>query len=123
MKLIIGGIGSGKLDYAAKLAGVCPEAVAVDFEGAKRAKILYGLHRCVRTAMEAGEDPDLLIEALLAANPEILVVSDEVGCGIVPVDPFERRWREKVGRVCCVLAGRADEVIRMDCGCPQKIKG
>jgi len=73
--------------------------------------------------MEAGEDPDLLVEALLAANPEILIISDEVGCGIVPIDPFERRWREKVGRVCCGLASRADEVIRMDCGCPQKIKG
>ncbi|HNW04526.1 MAG TPA: bifunctional adenosylcobinamide kinase/adenosylcobinamide-phosphate guanylyltransferase [Oscillospiraceae bacterium] len=123
MKLIIGGVGSGKLEYAAKLAGVRPEEAAMDLESAKGAKILSGLHRCVREAMEAGEDPDLLVDELLAANPEILVISDEIGCGIVPLDPFERRWREKVGRVCCRLAGRADEVIRMDCGCPQKIKG
>lgn len=123
MKLIIGGVGSGKLEYAANLAGIRPEEAALDFDRAKGAKVFFGLHRCVREAMEAGEDPDLLVGDLVAANPQIIVVSDEIGCGIVPIDPFERRWREKVGRICCRLAEKADTVVRMDCGCPQVIKG
>ncbi len=123
MKLIIGGIGSGKLGYAANLAGIRPEEAALDFDGAKDAKVFFGLHRCVREAMEAGDDPDVLVADLVAANPEVIVVSDEIGCGIVPLDPFERRWREKVGRICCRLAEEADMVVRMDCGCPQVIKG
>ncbi len=123
MKLIIGGVGSGKLGYAANLAGIRPEEAALDFDSARGAKVFFGLHRCVREAMEVGEDPDLLVDDLVAANPEIIVVSDEIGCGIVPLDPFERRWREKVGRICCRLAEKADTVVRMDCGCPQVIKG
>ncbi|HXK78044.1 MAG TPA: bifunctional adenosylcobinamide kinase/adenosylcobinamide-phosphate guanylyltransferase [Oscillospiraceae bacterium] len=122
MKLIIGGVGSGKLGYAANLAGIRQEEVALDFDGARSAKVFFGLHRCVREAMEAGDDPDVLVADLVDANPEIIVVSDEIGCGIVPLDPFERRWREKVGRICCRLAEQADTVVRMDCGCPQIIK-
>lgn len=52
-----------------------------------------------------------------------VVVCDEVGCGIVPLDPDDRAWRERVGRLCCDLAARADAVVRVVCGIPQMIKG
>lgn len=44
-------------------------------------------------------------KAVLAGNADKLVlVSDEVGSGIVPIDAFEREFREKNGRVNCYLA-------------------
>ena len=48
---------------------------------------------------------------------------DQVGCGVVPIDPDERAWRERAGRLSCELALRADTVVRLVCGCPQVIKG
>ena len=40
--------------------------------------------------------PDLDEEALLAVNPNIILICDEVGCGVVPIDPAQRTWREQV---------------------------
>ena len=53
---------------------------------------------------------------------ELVIISDEVGCGVVPVDDFERSYREAVGRVNCFFAERADQVIRVVCGIGIRIK-
>ena len=45
-----------------------------------------------------------------------MVVTNEIGCGLVPVDAEEREWREASGRVNCLLAERASRVIRVVCG-------
>lgn len=52
-----------------------------------------------------------------------VVIATEVGGGVVPVDPKERAAREAAGRLACLLAARADVVIRVCCGLPQVLKG
>ncbi len=52
-----------------------------------------------------------------------IVIAAEVGGGIVPADPGERAAREAAGRLACLLAARADVVIRVCCGLPQVLKG
>ena len=52
-----------------------------------------------------------------------LVIATEVGGGVVPVDPAERAAREAAGRLACLLAQRAETVIRVCCGLPQALKG
>ena len=52
-----------------------------------------------------------------------VVIATEVGGGVVPMDPVERENREKAGRLSCLLAQRADTVIRVQCGLPQILKG
>ena len=73
--------------------------------------------------MERGEDPEALTEEFLRRNPNAWVITDEVGCGVVPVDRFEREWRETVGRICCMLAKDAEQVVRLFCGVPMVLKG
>ena len=51
-----------------------------------------------------------------------VVISTETGCGVVPMDPAEREAREKAGRLNCLLAARAEKVIRVFCGIPQVIR-
>lgn len=53
---------------------------------------------------------------------ELIIISDELGCGIIPIDPEDRQNREDNGRIMCILAAEADSVIRIVCGIPQKIK-
>ena len=78
--------------------------------------------------MQKGGDPELetkqlMNKAVLAGNADKLVlVSDEVGSGIVPIDAFEREFREKNGRVNCYLAGQAEQVIRVTAGIGTRIK-
>lgn len=72
-----------------------------------------------RLAAQAGD-----LEALAGelARREIVVAS-EVGGGVVPLDPAERAAREAAGRLACLLARRADTVVRVVCGLPQILKG
>ena len=51
-----------------------------------------------------------------------IIISDEIGCGIVPEDSEERLWREETGRCLCDIAKRCDEVWRVFCGIGIKIK-
>ena len=55
-------------------------------------------------------------------NPDIVIVTDEIGYGIVPMDPFERTYREVVGRVCTKLAKNSESVYRVVCSIEMKLK-
>ena len=52
-----------------------------------------------------------------------VVIATEVGGGVVPVDKNERAAREAAGRLGCLLAQRADAVVRVFCGIPVYLKG
>lgn len=52
-----------------------------------------------------------------------IVIATEIGGGVVPIDAAERAHREAAGRLACLLAARADTVIRVCCGLPQCLKG
>ena len=54
--------------------------------------------------------------------PNCVIISDEVGNGIVPIEAFEREYRERTGRILVELAKKAEEVERVICGIGQKIK-
>lgn len=52
-----------------------------------------------------------------------VVIATEVGGGVVPMDERQRQSREAAGRLACLLAQRADTVVRVCCGLPQVLKG
>lgn len=86
----------------------------------------------VRRVMEGsvvpyGHEPEgpvteQLLEELFAGPEDRVLVTDETGCGIVPADAFERLYREETGRLCCRIAGEAEEVWRVCCGIGMRIK-
>ncbi len=63
-----------------------------------------------------------LSEEMIHKNPGVVIVCREIGCGLVPVDEFERGYREVAGRICVRLARYADHVERIVCGIPTVIK-
>lgn len=66
------------------------------------------------------EDLEALAEEL--ARREV-VIATEVGGGVVPTEAGERAAREAAGRLSCLLAQRADTVVRVFCGLPTVLKG
>ncbi len=78
--------------------------------------------RAVRDVQELVPCDDLAALADRLAARE-LVIATELGGGVVPVDAGMRRKREQAGRLACLLAARADTVIRVCCGLPQLLKG
>ena len=69
------------------------------------------------------EQRAVLADKLIHQNPEIVLVSDEIGYGLVPIDAADRCYREQVGRICTELAAFSDEVVRVVMGIGTKIKG
>lgn len=66
------------------------------------------------------DDLEQLAEEL---SPKQVVIATEVGGGIVPATAEERAAREAAGRLSCLLAKKADTVIRVFCGIPTVLKG
>ena len=59
------------------------------------------------------EELEALADKLAAFR---VIISCEVGGGVIPLDCGERIWRENAGRLACLLADRADRVILVHCG-------
>lgn len=124
MKLIIGGCAQGKLGYALERYGLGEDAVADGYLPGKTGErvIINHFHRWVKSCLKAGESPEEMIRAFVTEYPDCIIISDEVGNGIVPVDAFEREYRERLGRILIEIAKEAEEVVRVICGLGQKIK-
>jgi len=69
-----------------------------------------------------GKDPGEEIQPWLEKWKNAVVISQEVGCGLVPVEPEQRRFREAVGRLNCLLAESAETVERVCCGLGMRLK-
>lgn len=127
MKLIIGGYAQGKLNFVLKHYGL-EECVVLD--GAlpeetfptDETLIVQHFHSWVRDCLKKGGCPEEEARKLVREYPECIIISDEVGNGIIPIDAFEREYRERTGRILVELAERAEEVVRVICGMGQKIK-
>ncbi len=63
-----------------------------------------------------------LIRTCREGKGTYIMVSGEVGGGIVPENNLARRYRDLVGRCNQIIAAAANEVFLVSCGIPQKIK-
>lgn len=120
MELYIGGAGHGQAALAEKETGKIP--VHCTAETAMQAPAIGDFHLLTREILKNGGDCQQFARKLLAENPDAVVVCDEIGLGIVPLDRFERHWREETGRALCILAAEARRVTRVFCGIGQVIK-
>lgn len=115
MVFIVGGAYQGKMKYA--------EDNFPDY------LVINGYQSIVREELKKGLDSFAELDKRLLLHiseygslNKLVVISDEVGYGVVPVDEFERKFRETNGRINCRLAETSETVIRVVCGIGEKIK-
>lgn len=122
MILITGGAYEGKKEYAVRRFGFSDSEIT-DGKNASETEILNAVciadyHEFVRRT----ENPEKFTERFVRENSSAVVIMNETGCGIVPLDKGERIWREQTGRCGCIIAAASDEVIRVFCGIPAVVK-
>ena len=92
-------------------------------EDIKNARILNHFHLLIKRLLKEGKCTDTLIDTIYDSNPSIIIICDEVGSGIVPLEKEDRIYRETVGRMLCRAVKKADRVERIACGIGQCLKG
>ncbi len=127
MKLITGGAYQGKLDFAIKKYNINTTEIVngetFDVADLSNIRCINNYHLFVKKLLENGENPISETSKIISENPDIIIIIDEIGNGIIPLEKNERIWREQVGKVGCLLAEKADTVERIICGIAIKIKG
>lgn len=125
MELIIGGAFQGKTEYAKKNMSIpdaeifiCEKDNAPDF----CKKCISHIERFSFWCVEHGIEPaDYFFEH--AGNIENkIIISDDISCGVVPIDKTERAWREANGRLLIKISEKAEHVTRIFCGLSQRLK-
>ncbi|MBR1444631.1 MAG: bifunctional adenosylcobinamide kinase/adenosylcobinamide-phosphate guanylyltransferase [Firmicutes bacterium] len=108
MILVIGGAFQGKEKFAR--------------DRFKDKNIFCGFEKYMREKLKKGEKREDIFEKIKDGKYDV-IISCEIGCGIVPIEKEERYIREETGRILCDIAAACEEVWRVQCGIGTKIKG
>jgi len=84
--------------------------------------IICGLEEWIFELTKAGENVAGQMSDLILHNPDAILICEDITCGIVPMGEDMRTWREEVGRALAMAAKEADEVIRLFCSIPTRLK-
>jgi adenosylcobinamide kinase/adenosylcobinamide-phosphate guanylyltransferase len=71
---------------------------------------------------DVNADIESLVEAAQASAATVILVTNEVGCGIIPETTLGRDYRDRCGILNQRMARVADEVHWMIFGCPLRVK-
>lgn len=85
------------------------------------ATMWLGNHLLAENDIES--EQNRLLAAISACAADLVIVSNEVGHGIVPENALARRFREAQGRLNIALAACADCALLVTAGLPQVLKG
>lgn len=127
MELYIGGHAQGKLHYVIQNRQILTEqvwdgAAGESWDAEAGFLAVNHVHGLIERLVRQDRDPEAVLGQILQDKPDIILISDLTGSGIVPVDAIERKIRERQGRILCSLANRAERVERILCGLGQRIK-
>ena len=126
MILIFGGAYQGKLAYALDRFGLtdsdvyscCESNTTIPINN----KILYEFDKWVLALIKTDIDVTDALRQFIDNNADAIVICTDISCGVVPVDEIQRKHREAVGRSMAELSRVSNEVVRLYCGIPTRIK-
>jgi len=124
MILVTGGIYQHKLDFIYEKFELTEEDVCfaennIDYNK----KVIYKLNNLIRCWNEEKKDINSELAVLIENCKEKIIVMDNVGSGIIPIEKNTCDLREIIGRAGCKLAENSVEVYNVLCGIGMKIKG
>ena len=126
MRLVIGGAFQGKKEYVKNTFCLedneMKDGANASYEDIFSCPCLYHFHQWIWKGLEENWDLKNLETQLLEKNPRIILISNELGYGVVPIEAFDRKYREATGRICTRIAAKSSQVIRVVCGIGTVIK-
>ena len=123
MKLYIGGCFQGKREVVIKNENIknIINAENADMEEMLSAEGIYGIEGFIRKNLDESLVNELA-DRFISENKNVVIINNEVGYGVVPIDKNERLFRELNGRFNIRIAQSSDEVYRVVSGICTRIK-
>ena len=126
MVFIIGGAYQGMLEYALEkthymtrdVYDCTRDKVEIDFSK----KVLNNVEEICYACIKADRDPVKFMAARRSKWANSVLIMNDISCGLVPMDPTDRAYREAASRLAIYLVSEADAVIRVFCGIPKRLK-
>lgn len=126
MIFVVGGAYQGKTDFVKEHFHIKEndiiEGESCEIELIYQAKVINHFHMLIMRFMKENKDVNTILTKLISKNPDCIIITTQIGCGLVPIDRFEREYREKVGRICCEIAKNSKQVYRVQCAIATKIQ-
>lgn len=124
MIMVTGGAYQGKTDFVKSYYGCeITDGEKCNFNNVFTNQCVNNFQMLIKRLIDDNQDVISFTEKLCNDNPNIIVIMNEIGCGIIPLEKKDRIWREQVGRAGCIIAEKSETVIRLMCGIPLIIKG
>ncbi len=123
MVFVTGPLYAGKKEYISRVLNLTPEELA--------SQAVWDVQEMVKGPDFSDEslsgkgvtEDEELVKLADELSTHRIVIETETGGGLVPADAVQRKYRERAGRLSCLLAERADCVIEVYCGLGQILKG
>lgn len=124
MKMVLGGAHQGKRRYAEALYGSLEwvDGSTCLFEEIYKCEGIFHFEEYIRRLMQENQCLEGFVDSVAERNKDLVIVTNEIGCGLVPVDSFDREYREQAGRICTMLAALSERVDKVVCGLGTKLK-
>lgn len=125
MELIIGGAFQGKTAYVKENFVISDENIFVcekDSVPEFDKKCIAHIERFSYWCVEHGFEPAEYLFEHAENLQDKIIVSDDISCGVVPINKTERAWREANGRLLIKLSKESEHVTRIFCGLSQRLK-
>lgn len=126
MILVIGGTFQGKKEYVQNHFKISinemTDGASCSLEDIYSATCIAHFHEWIKRMLQEERNIQAAVERMMKENPNVILITNELGYGLVPIEKFDREYRETTGRICTKLAAKATEVHRVICGIGQVIK-
>ena len=115
----------GKRDYAYKIYGsfeIVYDLAHEEPEVITNAGLVVNLHMGVKNLLAREIDALEFFRERINILRSCVIIGDEISSGVVPVEKFERCWRDVTGKLYQYLASESEIVDRIFVGLPIRLK-
>lgn len=122
--LVLGGAFNGKLKYVKDKYSLKDEEIyyCKSDEINLEKKVISGFHIFIREMLINNKDAIKYIEENKELLKEKILIVDDINSGIVPINKFNRKWRDVNGKALQILSKENTKVIRVFFGLEMVLK-
>lgn len=128
MILVVGGSYQEKLKFVIDKFSIneneivdCNNVDLLNLKDLRNYKVIDNFENFIYEELKNDRNPEKDFSEL-SLNDDMIIICDDLACGVVPIDKFYRDMRETTGRLLCSISKNSNEVYNVLYGVGKKVK-